>query len=56
MVDNTFWICAVVGEFILLLLIFEVILYYKDHGLIYKISRRCKTQKSSKNDSKHGKI
>jgi len=47
--SNTFWICAVVGEFVILCLIFELVLYYKDHGLIHKLSRHCKAHRKSKN-------
>lgn len=53
--ENEFWICAVVGEFLILVLIFDIILYYKDHGLIYRVSSICKARKPPVNECQKGK-
>ena len=52
--SNTLWICAAVGEFVILCIVIELILYYKGHGLMYKVSERLKTHNSFKQVANSG--
>lgn len=59
-----FWICTVIAEFIIMVIIFEVILYYKNHkGLFYKLFHLCRpaghhnvSKSCKKSSAKHDEI
>jgi len=41
--STAFWVYILIGEFVLLLICFDVILYFKHMGAIYSIVRKCRT-------------
>ena len=48
--STAFWVYILIGEFVLLLIYFDVILYFKQRGAIYSIMRKCRTKPFNVNE------
>ena len=44
--STTFWIYVLLGEFVLLLVCFDSMLYCKQMGVMYKLTRNCRKGKT----------
>ena len=47
---KAFWIYVLIGEFVLLLICFDAILYFKQMGGIYSTTRKCRTKPANVNE------